>query len=170
MDEQQPYDNQDRDDTPQVSPTEVADAAAAFLGGLVDSFGLSGAVTTEVNGDEIEAEVAGDELGLLIGPSGRTLNAIQDLTRVSAQRRLGDHETRLRVDIAGYREKRRVALAAFTQKVADDVLETGTAKALEPMSSADRKVVHDTVNEIDGVESRSDGDDPSRRVVIVPAE
>lgn len=162
--------NDDNFEDSPVSPTEVAQAAEVFLNGLSEAFGLDADVSTAVDGEEIDATVSGDELGLMVGPSGRTLNAIQDLTRVSAQRRLGDHVTRLRIDIAGYREKRREALEAFTAKVAASVMESGQAKALEPMSSADRKVVHDTVNSIDGVESRSDGDDPARRVVIVPAE
>ena len=110
--------------------------------------------------------VAGDDLGLLIGPGGRTLAAVQDLARVSAQRRLGDHETRLRVDVAGYRERRRAALERFARTVAAQVVETGNALALEPMPSADRKIIHDVLATIDGVGSHSEGDDPTRRVVV----
>jgi spoIIIJ-associated protein len=73
------------------------------------------------------------------------------------------------VDVAGYRERRKGALARFTQDLAEDVLRTGVPKALEPMGSSDRKVVHDTVNEIDGVATVSEGEEPRRRVVIVPA-
>ena len=105
----------------------------------------------------------------MVGPGGRTLTAVQDLARVAAQRRLGDHETRLRIDVGGYREKRREALGQFAAAVATQVIESGTAKALEPMSSADRKTVHDAIVEIDGVDSHSEGDDPTRRVVITPA-
>ena len=76
----------------------------------------------------------------MVGPGGRTLTAVQDLARVAAQRRLGDHDTRLRIDVGGYREKRREALAQFAASVATQVIESGTAKALEPMSSADRKI------------------------------
>ncbi|HEY3484626.1 MAG TPA: R3H domain-containing nucleic acid-binding protein, partial [Ilumatobacteraceae bacterium] len=113
--------------------------------------------------------VAGNDLGLLIGPGGRTLLAVQDLARVAAQRRLGDHDTRLRVDVAGYRERRREALERFARSVAAQVIETGSARALEPMPSADRKVVHDVLTSVEGVASHSEGDDPSRRVVITPA-
>lgn len=162
--------DEDRSDEASVPPDEVAAAAVTFLTGLTEAFGVSGDVSSRVDGTEIEVEIDGDDLGLLIGQSGRTLNAVQDLTRVSAQRRLGDHETHLRVDVAGYREKRRVALADFTRRLAAEVIDSGQPKALEPMASADRKVVHDTVNELDGVESRSDGDDPARRVIIVPAD
>ena len=100
---------------------------------------------------------------------GRTLLAIQDLTRVAAQRRLGDHETRLRVDVAGYREKRRQALERFAATVAAQVKESGVARSLDPMPSADRKVLHDALAAIEGVSSRSEGEDPNRRVVVAPA-
>ena len=110
----------------------------------------------------------GSELGLLVGPGGRTLNAVQDLARVAAQRKLGDHETRLRVDVAGYRERREAALAGFARNVAEQVIASGAPRSLEPMTSADRKVVHDVLNDIEGVSSRSVGDDPDRRIIIDP--
>ena len=107
-------------------------------------------------------------MGLLVGRGGRTLNAVQDLARVAAQRRLGDHDTRLRIDVARYRERRAEALVRFASDVAEQVRDSGSARSLEPMSSADRKVIHDALNDEDGVESRSEGDDPNRRVVVVP--
>jgi spoIIIJ-associated protein len=151
---------------PPVDPAAVGAAAVAFVEGLVDAFGLNG--TTELSSvdSEFEVSVAGDDLGLLIGPGGRTLAAVQDLARVAAQRRLGDHETRLRVDVAGYRERRRAALERFARNVAAQVVETGNALALEPMPSADRKIIHDVLATIDGVGSHSEGDDPTRRVVV----
>ena len=76
---------------------------------------------------------------------------------------------RLLLDVSGYRQKRKEALERFTSKVAEDVLASGTATALEPMSSADRKIVHDAVNGIDGVTTTSEGEDPRRHVVIHPA-
>ena len=146
----------------------VRDAAVAFVGGLSTAFGFDATVDASVEGSEIEVRVDGGSLGLMIGPGGRTLLAIQDLARVAAQRRLGDHDTRLRVDVAGYREKRRVALERFAASVAEQVKETGVARALDPMPSADRKVVHDALGAIDGVTSRSEGEDPYRRIVVVP--
>jgi spoIIIJ-associated protein len=155
--------------TSTVTPQEVGDAAVTFLDGLTTAFGASGTVTAQIVDQEIDVTVSGTELGLLVGPGGRTLNAIQDLARVAAQRRLGDHDTRLRVDIAGYRERREAALAQFARSVAEQVRSTGVARSLEPMSSADRKVVHDIVNDEDGVTSRSIGDDPDRRIIVEPA-
>lgn len=158
----------DQESAETVDPAAVGEAAATFVKGLAEALGS--AATTEVvaDGTELEVRLTGNDLGLLIGPGGRTLAAVQDLARVAAQRRLGDHETRLKVDVAGYREKRREALEKFARTVADDVINSGRAKALEPMSSADRKIVHDAITGIEGVTSRSDGDDPARRVVISP--
>lgn len=147
----------------------VGAAAVDFLTGLVGAFGLSADVTLHDVEDEMEVRVDGDNLGLLVGPRGATLLAIQDVTRVASQRRLGDHQTRLRIDVAGYREKRREALSRFAQKLAAEVMETGEERVLEPMPSADRKVIHDTLSDVSGVATRSEGDDPRRYVVIAPA-
>ena len=154
-----------------VPVEDVRAAAEGFARGLVDAFGLQATTSSQVDGTEIEVRIdaAGDGLGLLIGPSGRTLLAIQDLARVAAQRRLGDHETRLRFDVAGYREKRRAALERFAGEVAELVKTSGVARSLEPMPSSDRKVVHDTLTAIDGVVSRSEGEDPYRRIIVSPA-
>ena len=153
----------------EVDPELVGKAATEFLSGLVNAFGTKGTVTVNRQEDEIEVRVDGTELGLMVGPGGATLLAIQDLTRVASQRRLGDQDTRLRIDIAGYRERRREALSRFAEKVATEVKETGSARMLEPMNSADRKIVHDTLVEFEGVTTRSEGDDPRRRVVVEPA-
>ena len=153
----------------EVDPALVGQAATDFLSGLVTAFGTKGNVTVNRDADEIEVRVDGTELGLMVGPGGATLLAIQDLTRVASQRRLGDQDTRLRIDIAGYRERRREALGRFAEKVATEVKETGSARMLEPMNSADRKIVHDTLVEFEGVTTRSEGEDPRRRVVVEPA-
>ena len=151
-----------------VDPAVVGAQAVSFLEGLTSAFGLSGKVVLVREDEEMEVQINGEDLGLLVGPKGNTLLALQDLTRVVAQRRLGDHDTRLRVDVAGYRERRRDALSRFAKKVASDVIETGQSRVLEPMASADRKVVHDTLAEIDGVTTRSRGEDPYRQIVVEP--
>jgi spoIIIJ-associated protein len=81
----------------------------------------------------------------------------------------GQAAGRIRLDVGGYRQRRREALERFTQSIAEEVRASGVQKALEPMSPADRKVVHDTVNEMDGVSTISEGEDARRRVVIIPA-
>jgi spoIIIJ-associated protein len=153
-----------------VTPEEVGAAAVAFMDGLTEAFGAEGTTNLAIDGTELHVSVSGTELGLLVGPGGRTLNAIQDLARVAAQRRLGDHETRLRIDVAGYRERREAALSSFARDVAEQVRTSGTARSLEPMSSADRKVVHDVLNDEPGVSSRSVGEDPDRRIIVDPAD
>jgi spoIIIJ-associated protein len=165
--QEQPMNSDDRPEST-VTPQEVGEAAVAFMDGLTTAFGVEGSADLAVDGLELDVNVNGAELGLLVGPGGRTLNAIQDLARVAAQRRLGDHETRLRIDVAGYRERREAALAKFARDVAGQVRESGTARSLEPMTSADRKVVHDVLNDEDGVESRSEGEDPNRRIIVEP--
>jgi spoIIIJ-associated protein len=152
-----------------VTPDEVGAAAVAFMEGLTTAFGAQGDVAVQIDGLELEVKVTGTELGLLVGPGGRTLNAVQDLARVAAQRRLGDHETRLRIDVAGYRERREAALGAFARDIAEQVRASGTARSLEPMTSADRKVIHDVLTDEDGVSSRSVGEDPDRRIIVEPA-
>lgn len=157
------------DDRATPTPEDVGAAAVAFMDGLTEAFGVDGTTELHIDGLDLEVGVSGTELGLLVGPGGRTLNAIQDLARVSAQRRLGDHETRLRIDVAGYRERREAALASFARDVAEQVRTSGTARSLEPMSSSDRKVVHDVLNEEADVTSRSVGEDPDRRIIVEPA-
>ena len=153
----------------EASVQEQATAAEEFLSGLVGAFGLTATVSSEEVDEAVEVRIDGDDLGLLIGPKGRTLWAIQELTKTVVQRQQGGGlSTRIRVDVAGYREKRKAALERFTRDAAAAVLESGQARALEPMGAADRKVVHDTVNDIDGVATRSEGEDPRRKVVIVP--
>ena len=164
-----PRERTPRADLPPVDPTTVSAVATTFLEGLVTAAGLKGSVSAKVEGENIDIEVLGDDLNFLVGTKGATLMALQDLTRVVSQRRLGDHETRLRVDVAGYREKRREALSRFALKVAADVKTSGQARALEPMNSADRKIVHDALVESEGISTRSEGTDPFRRVVVALA-
>lgn len=159
----------DQDREP-VDPAAVGAAAVTFMEGLTEAFGASATVELQQDDTEIEVRVNGDDLGLLVGPGGRTLTAIQDLARVAAQRRLGDHDTHLRIDVAGYRERRTASLQAFARKIAAQVRETGKAVAIEPMASPDRKVIHDVLSTEDGVTTRSQGEDPNRRVIVSPAD
>jgi spoIIIJ-associated protein len=143
--------------------------AGAFLEGLLEAFALDGQVELrELDEDTVEAVVTGDDLGLLIGPKGATLSAVQDLARTVVQRHSVARTGRLLVDISGYRQRRREALERFTKQVAEAVLQSGEPTALEPMTPADRKVVHDTATTIDGVRTTSEGEEPRRRVVVLP--
>jgi spoIIIJ-associated protein len=148
---------------------EQAAAAERFTQGLVDAFDLGAQAKSVIDDEVVVVDVTGDNLGLLVGPKGATLHAIEELVRTVVQRQTDGHGVRIHVDVAGYRAKRRAALADFTRTLAEKVLETGKAQALEPMSASDRKVVHDTAAEIDGIVTISEGEDPRRRVVLRPA-
>ncbi len=149
----------------------VIDAGRAFLEGLLVAFGVSATVTTGEQGPYTEFRVEGDPagLGVLIGPKAQTLQAVQELLRTVIYHRVGESSVRVLLDVAGYRERRRVALEAFTRKVAAEVAELGERRVLEPMSAMDRKVVHDTAGTLAGIVSQSEGEDPYRRVVLAPA-
>jgi spoIIIJ-associated protein len=163
--------NERGSDVADLSIDEQADVVGQFLTGLAEAFGVDGTGTTieRVEEDTVEVRLDGGDLGLLIGPKGQTLHTVQELARTVVQRRGGGtQEGRIRIDIAGYRQRRREALERFTLQVAESVLSTGTQKALEPMNAADRKVVHDTANGIDCVKTISQGEEPRRRVVLLP--
>ena len=149
------------------SRIELAGLAQHFLAGILGEMGLAGSVHVDsVDDESIELSILGDDLGVLIGPRGHVVSAIQELTRAIVQRSSEDSAGRVTVDVAGYRAKRVKALERFTTQLAQEVLESGEEKALEPMVSADRKIVHDTAAEIAGVGTRSEGYDPRRYVVI----
>ncbi len=154
-----------------VTLEEQAAAAKEFMEGLLEVYGYEAAVETRVlDEDTIEVAANGGELGLLVGPRGSTLAALQDVIRTVVQHRFPTRTDRIVVDVAGYRQRRVAALQRFTRQIADEVLQSGSERSLEPMSPADRKVVHDAVNEIEGLVTRSEGEDSARHVVIAPAE
>ena len=102
---------------------QQADIIADFVEGLVEAYGLDGDVSqAKIDDETIEVQIEGDDLGLLIGPKGQTLTAIQELSRTVVQRRAsGTHHGRVRLDVSGYRQRRREALERFARSVADDV-------------------------------------------------
>ncbi len=154
----------------QMSLEEQSTLVVGFLDGLLDVFELDAEVYAERIDDETtEMRVENAPgVGLLIGPKGNTLRAVEDLSRMLVQRKSdGNCEGRIRVDIGGYRERRRAALESFCEKIAIEVRGTGVDRPLEPMNAADRKLVHDVVAEIDGVRTISEGEEPRRWVVIV---
>ena len=154
----------------EVPLQEQASVAEDFLSGLLGEFGLTADVTVNVRDeDNLDLSLDGRDLGLLIGPKGTTLLAIQDLARTAVQHKTSATNGRIHVDIGGYRQKRSEALAKFAVDVAGRVKESGERAALEPMSAADRKVVHDALTDFEGVTTTSEGEEPRRRVVILPA-
>ena len=150
-----------------ATPDEVAEQVEGFLTGLVRAFGESAPVVVDRSPDEVLGRVEA-KLGLLIGPKGQTLEAIQELTRVTAQRS-APSDIRIKVDVGEYRLQRQQALERFARQVAEKVRENGRPVALEPMPAPDRKIVHDALSNDDGVVTHSDGTEPRRRVVVAPA-
>ena len=149
---------------------EQGEIGRAFLAGLLTEFGMEGTVETRLlDEDTVEIAAMGEDLGILVGPRGSTLSALQDVTRAVVQRQCPSRTDRILVDVAGYRERRSAALKRFSTQIAEEVLASGQEKALEAMSPADRKAVHDAVNELSGVVTRSEGEDPNRHIVIAPA-
>ncbi|CAN5872853.1 hypothetical protein BH23ACT5_BH23ACT5_07080 [soil metagenome] len=136
-----------------------------FLSGLVDAFGLEGQVETRIQDDVIVAEVLGDQTEALVGPRGSVMEAVHELTKTVLQRTVRD-SARVRIDIAGYAERRRQALSIYAQGLIEQVMTDSGEIMLEPMSASDRKVIHDAVAERDGVRSYSEGESPKRYVVI----
>ncbi len=155
-----------------ASVVEQAGAAQEFLAGLMREFQVPGQIAVEsIEDDTISVQITGDaNLGLLIGPKGLVMSAVQDLTRAAVQNRFKRANARLHLDIDHFRDRRRSALERFARRVAEEVLATGVQKAMDPMSSADRKVVHDALSEFEGIATRSEGREPKRRVVIAVAE
>ena len=158
----------DHDDRDDLTIDEQAASARDFAAGLVEAFGLEASVDLTVAEDAVEVTIEGRDLGILVGPRGATLTAVEELTRAVVQHATSGQSARIHVDVAGYRQRRREALAEFTRGLAAQVIESGEERALEPMSPPDRKVVHDTVAELDGVTTESVGEDTRRRVVIRP--
>ncbi len=149
---------------------EQGEVGRAFLAGLLSEYGMEGSVETRLLDEEtVEIAAMGTDLGMLVGPRGTTLSALQDLTRAVVQRQCPSRTDRILVDVAGYREKRSAALKRFSVQIAEEVMSSGQEKALEAMSPADRKSVHDAINETAGVVTRSEGEDPNRYIVIAPA-
>ena len=151
---------------------EQGEIGRTFLAGLLAEYGVEATVESRIlDEDTVEIAATGEDkdLGLLVGPRGSTLAALQDLTRAVVQRQCPSRTDRILVDVAGYRERRSAALKRFSIQIAEEVISSGQEKALEAMSPADRKSVHDAINEMDGVVTRSEGEDPNRHVVIAPA-
>ncbi|MGD2060016.1 MAG: RNA-binding cell elongation regulator Jag/EloR [Acidimicrobiia bacterium] len=157
------------DDRPTLPIDEQAKVAREFLEGLVEAYGLEGSVSTRIEDDVIVADVEGDQTEAMVGVRGTVRSAIHELTRTVLQRYSKD-TSRLRLDIAGYAERRRKALSIYAEQLIEQLRSEGGEIMLEPMSPADRKVIHDVAAEHEGVTSYSEGEAPRRYVVLSLAE
>ncbi|HKY48489.1 MAG TPA: RNA-binding cell elongation regulator Jag/EloR [Acidimicrobiia bacterium] len=152
-----------------ANPHEQAPMVEEFLNGLVASFGLDGQVNVSVEDEVIVATINGEQTEALVGPRGSVMEAIHEITKTVLHRQVDD-TARVRIDIAGYAERRRQALSIYATQLIDQVLGEGGEIMLEPMSAADRKVIHDAVAEREGVRSYSEGEPPRRYVVIATTD
>jgi len=143
------------------------DAAADFLEELLDIVDLDGDIDLDVEGDRATVSVVGEDLSRLVGESGKVLDAVQELTRLAVLQETGER-SRLMLDIGGHRANRRAELEKLAAEVVDRVRDGGEPQRLDPMNPYERKVVHDTVAAA-GLVSESEGEEPQRRVVVLPS-
>jgi spoIIIJ-associated protein len=141
--------------------------AGDYLEELLDLLDFDGDIDLDVEGDRAVVSIdGGEDLAKLVGRKGEVLDALQELTRLAVHQKTGER-SRLMLDIARWRRKRRDELAALGDKVARRVLESGEREQLSPMTPFERKIVHDAVAAVDGVRSESEGVEPARRVVVL---
>jgi spoIIIJ-associated protein len=143
------------------------DIAADYLEELLDIADLDGDLDMDVEGDRAAVSIVGAELSQLVGRDGEVLEALQELTRLAVYRETGER-SRLMLDISGYRADKRTELEKLAEETAVRVKESGEPVSLEPMSPFERKVVHDAVAAA-GLTSESEGVEPRRFVVVLPA-
>jgi len=166
-------DGEDSAEEPAARPRDEADLeqeseiAADYVEGLLDVADLDGDIDMDVEGDRAVVSVVGATLSELVGRIGEVLEALQELTRLAVHRQTGVR-TRIMLDVGGYRARRRTELTALGQEAAEDVGRTGVARRLDPMTPFERKIVHDAVAAA-GLRSESEGEEPNRRVVVLPA-
>lgn len=142
------------------------DIAADYLEALLDIADLDGDIDMDVEGDRAMVAIVGAKLTQLVGPNGKVLDALQELTRLAVTQQTGDR-SRLMLDVAGHRAARREQLTELGTAACDRAKADGTAVKLEPMTPFERKIVHDAVAAA-GLKSESEGDEPNRYVVVVP--
>jgi spoIIIJ-associated protein len=152
---------------------DQAELAADFLEGLLERMGIAATVEPAMDSGTMYVDVIGEDpddedMGLLIGRHGQTLEALQELTRAVIGQRL-EVRPRVVVDVEDYRKRQLDRLTARVREAAERVAETGRSETLEPMNAFLRKIVHDTVAAVAGAESSSDGEGVDRRVVIRPS-
>ena len=160
--------NEDRVEMPVDEQRETLEA---FVTGVATAFDPSAKVELVEEGTTLQAQVTGDDVGRLVGSKASTLQSLEELSRTAMHRAAaGRRYHRIQVDVDSYRARRREALAKFATDLAESVAESGESKAMEPMGAADRKLIHDAVSEVPGVETVSEGRDPRRYIVILATD
>ncbi|MBX5474023.1 MAG: protein jag [Thermoleophilia bacterium] len=151
---------------------ESAQAADArgLVARIVAALGVDARLEVREDDEAITVTCSGADVALLIGRHGQTIDAIQFLLNAIAHRAYGDDRKEVVVDAAGYRERRRATLEALAMRTARQVRETGERVELEPMTAVERKIVHLRLKDVDGVATASEGTEPNRHVVVLPAD
>jgi spoIIIJ-associated protein len=163
-------DEDDEDDDAETGETLLVregDVAGDYLERLLDILDVDGDIDLDVEGDRASVAVVGGQLKTLIGPDGATLEALQELTRLAVAQSTGVR-SRLMLDIGGFRAKRRADLTSLASAAAERVAQSRQPERLSPMNPFERKVVHDVIAAAAGVHSESEGEEPNRRVVVLP--
>ncbi len=155
------------DDAPEDLPEEPVERVRALVGHVVAAIGLRGSVDVEETEDAIRAQVNGEDLGLLIGKHGATIDALQHLASRAAYRGADDRKLVV-LDAAGYRERRASALERAADQAVSDAVKFGRPVELEPMSAYERRAVHTYLRDRTEVQTHSEGDEPERRLVVSP--
>ena len=158
--------------TAEASPQEIlvreGDIAGDYLERLLDILDFDGDIDLDVEAGRAVVSIdGGKDLEKLVGQRGDVLEALQELTRLAVQQSTGTRN-RLMLDIAGWRSNRRSELTELGRRAAEEVKESGESQKLRPMTPFERKIVHDAVASVDGVHSESEGEEPRRRVVVLP--
>jgi len=167
------------EDAPQSGPEESGDSpsllvqegdiAADYLERLLDIVDYDGDIDLDVENGRAMVAIVGSDLQPLVGPGGATLDALQELTRLAVQQQTGVR-SRLMLDVSGHRRGRKEELSALAAETAITVISSGEAVKLSAMNPFERKVIHDAIAAVDGVFSESEGEEPARRVVILPGK
>jgi spoIIIJ-associated protein len=153
---------------PAVDEGDLAVSLRELLTEITQAAGVHCRIEISEDDEAVTASLVGGDLGLLIGRHGQTIDAIQYLANVIAWRELGEGRKDVVVDAAGYRERRRETLEALALRSADRARSSGESVDLEPMSSIERRIVHLRRKEVEGVSTRSEGEEPYRYVVVEP--
>jgi spoIIIJ-associated protein len=159
----------DAADAVDLDESDSATDARLLLTRVLDALGVDGRVDVREDDETITLTCSGADVALLIGRHGQTIDAVQYLMNAISHRAYGDERKEVVVDAAGYRERRRATLESLAVRTAQQVQTSGERVELDPMTAVERKVVHLKLKEIDGVETSSEGTEPNRYVVVLPA-
>jgi spoIIIJ-associated protein len=152
-----------------LDESDLATDARLLVTRILDAFGVEGRLDLHEDDDTVTVTCSGADVAILIGRHGQTIDAVQYLLNAISHRSYGDERKEVIVDAAGYRERRRATLESLAVRTAQQVLTNGERVELDPMTAVERKVVHLRLKEFDGVQTASEGTEPNRYVVVLPA-